>query len=184
MAENDSKTVLTAFQTLRDFEQRSLIHAVGLPEQNLGAGAWSGIAFKLADANLVSEIHDIVEILVFPILTAIPGSQSWVLGIANIRGNLVPIIDLRGYLGGEKTTIKKSSRVLVVKQQEGGVGLLIDEIQGQRHFIDDELSDDGHFDSHMASPFITQEYRKGDEHWGAFDAAKLINNSDFLKAAA
>lgn len=184
MAENESEVVLTAFQTLRDFEQRSLIHAVGLPEQNLGAGAWSGIAFKLADANLVSEIRDIVEILTFPTLTTIPGAQSWVLGIANIRGNLVPIIDLRGYLGGEKTTIKKNSRVLVVRQQEGGVGLLIDEIQGQRHFVDEELSDDGHFEGHMASPFVTREYLKNDVHWGAFDAAKLINNSDFLKAAA
>ena len=184
MADNESEAVLTAFQTLRDFEQRSLIHAVGLPEQNLGAGAWSGIAFKVAEANLVSQIQDILEILVFPPLTGIPGAQSWVLGIANVRGNLIPIIDLRGYLGGEKTPIKKSSRVLVVRQQEGGVGLLIDEIQGQRHFIDEELSDDGHFENHMASPFISREYIKGDVHWGAFDAARLISNSDFMRAAA
>ena len=184
MVDNESETVLTAFQTLRDFEQRSLVHAVGLPEQNLGAGAWSGIAFKVADANLVSEIRDTVEILIFPELTPIPGSQSWVLGMANIRGNLVPIIDLRGYLSGEKTIIKKNSRVLIARQQEGGVGLLIDEIVGQRHFNDEELSDDEHFKDHMAGPFVTREYVKGESHWGAFDAAKLINNSDFMKAAA
>ena len=184
MADNESEAVLTAFQTLRDFEQRSLIHAVGLPEQNLGAGAWSGIAFKLADANLVSEIQDIIEILVYPALTPIPGSRSWVLGIANVRGNLIPIIDLRGYLGGERTAIKKTSRVLVVKQQEGGVGLLIDEIQGQRHFIDEELSDDRFFEDHMASPFVKREYIKGDVHWGAFDAAALISNSDFMNTTA
>jgi twitching motility protein PilI len=184
MAENESETVLAAFETLRDFERRSLIHAVGLPEQNLGKGAWSGIAFKLAEANLVSEIRDVVEILTYPPLTRIPGSQAWVLGIANIRGNLVPIIDLKGYLGGERSIINKSSRVLVVRQQDGGVGLLIDEIQGQRHFVDEELSDDGHFESHMASPFVSREYFKNDVHWGAFDAVKLINNSDFMKAAA
>ena len=109
MAENESEAVLTAFQTLRDFEQRSLVHAVGLPEQNLGAGAWSGIAFRLADANLVSEIRDIGRDsdLIRNSLQHPRLRKSWVLGMANIRGNLVPIIDLRGYLSGEKSHHQK-----------------------------------------------------------------------------
>ena len=61
---------------------------------------------------------------------------------------------------------------------------MIDEIQGQRHFIDEELSDDAHFDSHMVSPYVSRVYLQDDLHWGAFDAAKLVNNSDFMKAAA
>ena len=86
---DESDTVNLPFETLRDYEKRSLVHAVGLPEQASSHWAWSGIAFRLADASLVSEIGDIVEILTYPDVTAIPGSKFWVMGIANVRGNLV-----------------------------------------------------------------------------------------------
>lgn len=173
-----------AFEVLRDFEKRALIHAVGLPEQAIAQGTWSGIAFRLADANLVSEIGEIVEIMTVPRYTKVPGAKAWMLGIANVRGNLVPIVDLRGFLSGERTTIGKYSRVLVVPQHGGNVGLLIDEIQGQRHFLEEEQSEDEYFESHMVSPYVSREYHKGGEYWGAFEVKRLVNDPEFQQAAA
>ncbi|MDX1571458.1 MAG: chemotaxis protein CheW [Xanthomonadales bacterium] len=173
-----------AFDVLRDFEKRALIHAVGLPEQSSAQGTWSGIAFRLEGANLVSEIGDIVEIMTVPRYTKVPGSKSWLLGISNVRGNLVPIVDLRGYLSGQKTTIGKQTRVLVVPQQGSTLGLLIDEITGQRHFLEEERSEDSFFAEHMIAPYVEREYAKGDDHWGVLAVRKLVNDPDFLQAAA
>ena len=47
-------------------------HAVGLPEQAMAHGSWAGIAFKLMDLNLVSEIGEILEILTIPPVTVVP----------------------------------------------------------------------------------------------------------------
>ncbi|MEM9301783.1 MAG: chemotaxis protein CheW [Pseudomonadota bacterium] len=173
-----------AFETLRDFEKRALIHAVGLPEQASAQGTWSGIAFRLAEANMVSDISEIVEIMTVPSFTRVPGARNWMLGIANVRGNLVPIIDLRGYLSGEKTTMDKYTRVLVVPQHGGNVGLLIDEIVGQRHFLDEEQTDEGHYREHMVGRYIEREYVKGEEHWGTFAVGRLVSDPEFQQAAA
>ncbi len=173
-----------AFETLRDFEKRALIHAVGLPEQAAAQGTWSGIAFRLAGANLVSEISEIVEIMTVPPFTTVPGSQTWMLGVSNVRGNLVPIVDLRGFLAGERTAPDKHTRVLVVPQHGGNVGLLIDEIVGQRHFLDEELTDEQHYAEHMVSRYVGREYRKGDEYWGTFTVERLTSEPSFQQAAA
>ncbi len=172
------------FETLRGFEKRSLIHAVGLPEQSLAQGTWSGIAFQVADLNLVSEISDIVEILTVPSLAHVPGSKNWVMGVANVRGTLVPVIDFRLFLNGNRSTQSKYSRVLVVRQSGGVVGLLIDEVQGQRHFLAEEMSSSQHFAENAIGPYLTREYLKGDDYWGAVDFARLVNNSVFMQAAA
>ena len=174
----------TPFNTLRDVEKRSLIHAVGLPEQALAQGTWSGIAFQVADLNLVSEISDIVEILTVPSLTVVPGAKDWVMGVANVRGTLVPVIAFRLFLGGGRTTHTKYSRVLVVQQSGGVVGLLIDEVQGQRHFLVEDLSQAGHYAEQAIAPYLTREYLKGEEFWGAVDFTRLVNNPVFMQAAA
>ena len=184
MSEQAANSQRTPFETLKDFESRSLVHAVGLPQQAMAEGSWAGIAFKLMGLNLVSEIGDILEILTLPSLTPVPGAKSWILGVANVRGTLVPVVDLRQFLGGEKTIPDKYSRVLVIQQQGGVVGLLIDEVQGQRHFLKEEASKDDFFGAQPVAAYVGNEYYKGGEYWGAFEVTKMVNNPDFLQAAA
>lgn len=172
------------FFLLRDYEKRSLVHAVGLPEQALAQGTWSGIAFSVDEYNLVSEIGHIVEILTVPAVTRVPGAKSWVLGVANVRGTLVPVVDFRKFLGGEATVPTKYTRVLVVQQSGGVVGLMIDEVHGQRHFLIEEECDEGQYAERPIARFLTREYRKGDTTWGALDVARLVHNPDFMQAAA
>lgn len=184
MSEQAANPRSSPFETLKDIENRSLMHAVGLPEQAMAHGSWAGIAYKVMDLNLVSEIGEILEILTIPSVTVVPGAKNWILGVANVRGTLVPVVDLRRFLGGGKTAPDKYSRVLVIQQQGGVVGLLIDEVQGQRHFLKEEASGDNFFADQPVAPYVTREYYKGGEYWGAFDVQRLVNNPEFLQAAA
>ena len=106
------------FKLLLDIESRGLQHAAGLPQQAEVTRPWSGIGFKIGDLHLVSAVGDVNEILHFPQVTIIPGTKSWVKGMANIRGSLIPIIDLNGYLGNTTTQMNARRRDMIIKNED------------------------------------------------------------------
>ena len=96
MARRDARTrSAEPFEVLAGFERRSLAHVVGLPEQLDAPGLWRGVGYRVGQRLLASGFDEVVEILPLPQLTPVPGAQSWMLGVANIRGTLLPVVDLR-----------------------------------------------------------------------------------------
>jgi len=177
-------TQLSPFEALADYERRSLAHAAGLPEQIEAPGLWRGIGFRIGARYLVSSINEVNEILTLPSLTIVPGTRPWLLGVANVRGNLVPVIDLRQYIEGERTQVTDASRVLLVRQLGGSVGLLIDEVLGQRNFSQEQRNDAfGEEDDHYMR-FVGENYPLGEVNWGLFSMAALVRTPDFVQAAA
>jgi len=175
---------LSPFEALADYERRSLAHAAGLPEQIEAPGLWRGIGFRVGSRYLVSSINEVNEILTLPPLTIVPGTRPWLLGVANVRGNLVPVIDLRQYIEGERTQLTDSSRVLLVRQLGGSVGLLIDEVLGQRNFSEEQRADALGEEDERYSRFVGENYPLGEVHWGLFSMAALVRTPDFVQAAA
>lgn len=184
MATAADSSVLTPFEVLADYERRSLAHVAGLPEQIEAPGLWRGIGFRVGLRHFVSVIAEVNEILTMPVLTPVPGTRSWLLGIANVRGNLVPIIDLRDFVEGERTVVTDSSRVLVVRQQAGSVGLLIDEVLGQRSFTDEQRADAVGESDERYSRFVGENLQLGDVLWGLFSMAALVRAAEFQQGSA
>src|SRR5690348_17403230 len=98
------------FDILADYEQRSLAHVAGLPEQLDAPGLWRGVGFRVGRRRLAAGFEEVVEILPMPQVTPVPGSQPWMLGVANVRGNLLPIVDLKQFLEGERTVLHEGDR--------------------------------------------------------------------------
>lgn len=179
-----SQTEPNPIAVLRDYERRSLAHAIGLPQELEAQGSWPGVTFRLADAYLVSPLESVGEILALPGLTPVPGAKSWVLGIANVRGNLYPIVDLKAYLANEAIELGKASRVLIVGQEGGSVGLLVEEVHGMRHFMDDEMVQGQTFGDSVVADYIDAEYEKDGVRWGLFNLTRLVSQPAFMQAAA
>jgi twitching motility protein PilI len=175
---------LNPFEILLDYEKRSLAHVAGLPEQLDAPGLWRGIAYRLGDAFLVSSIGEVNEILMFPAITPVPGTKAWMLGIANVRGNLVTVVHLRGFLEGEPFRVTERTRVLVVRQATGATGLVVDEVLGQRSFVDEQLRGIDVYADSPVGRFIENEYRVGQSVWGIFSMSELMRAPDFMQAAA
>lgn len=174
----------TPFEVLADYERRSLAHVAGLPEQIEAPGLWRGIGFRVGIRHFVSVIAEVNEILTLPVLTPVPGTRSWLLGVANVRGNLVPVIDLRDFIEGERSIPTEASRVLVVRQHGGSVGLLIDEVLGQRSFSDEQRADAvGEADERYAH-FVGENLQLGDVLWGLFSMAALVRAAEFQQGSA
>jgi len=172
------------FALLRELEARSRRHARGLPQQVEVKRAWSGIAFRVAGVDLVSDISDINEILDYPQMTRVPGAHAWVRGLANIRGTLLPILDLAGFIDGRLTTPGRDTRVLSVKQGEVSAGLIVDEVVGLRHFFEEEHTGELPRMPEGMQGYLTGAYRHASGHWGVFSMARLAADPRFLQVAA
>src|SRR5690606_41412345 len=109
-----------------DCEPRRLAHVAGVPEQFDAPGLWRGVGYRIGDYRLASAFNEVVEILPLPPITPVPGAQSWMLGVGNVRGNLLPIVDLKQFLEGERTVLHETQRVLIVRQPDGDVAVTIE----------------------------------------------------------
>ncbi|MCR6497255.1 chemotaxis protein CheW [Thermomonas sp. S9] len=168
-----ARLLRSPFLALADYEQRSLAHVAGLPEQLDAPGLWRGVAYRVGRHRLASGFGEVVEILPLPALTHVPGALPWLLGIANIRGSLLPVVDLKQFLEGERTVLHERQRVLVVRQPGGDVAVTIDELYGQRSFIEAQAIDASALMDGRYAHFVERAYRMNDQDWGVFSLERL-----------
>ncbi len=171
------------FALLRDIESRSRTNAIGLPQQVEVRRTWSGIGFKVNGIRLVAAVSDIDEILDYPSMTRVPGAMPWVRGLANIRGTLLPILDLNGFVEGDVTTSGRDTRVLAVHHGDIFAGLVVDEVIGLRHFFDEERTEQLPDVSSEMRKYLTGAYRQGNAHWAVFSMQRLAGSNRFLQVA-
>ena len=184
-ARDDAGLPGSPFEILAEYERLALEHVAGLPEQMSAPGLWRGVGYRIGRQRLASGFEEVVEILPLPSLTPVPGAQPWMLGVANMRGNLLPVVDLKQFLEGERTVLHEGQRMLVVRQRGGDVAVLIDELFGQRSFNEPQLIDAAELDAGGRSdPFIERAYRLGEQAWGIFSLERLARTPEFRQAAA
>ncbi|HEV8695519.1 MAG TPA: chemotaxis protein CheW [Lysobacter sp.] len=181
-------SALGPFELLADYERRSLEHVAGLPEQLNAPGLWRGVGYRVGSHRLASGFDEVREILPLPQITPVPGAQPWMLGVANVRGNLLPIVDLKQFLEGERTVLHESQRVLLVRQPGGDVAVLIDELFGQRSFTEPQLLDaeqiaEAQLSQGRYAHFVDRAYRFDDRSWGIFSLDRLTRTPEFRQAA-
>lgn len=96
---------------------------------------WTGLAFRLGEDGYVVPGDEVREVLPLPTLTRVPGAADWLLGVANVRGELVPICDLRRLSGYPAPVPGRDARVMVFQHPQGPMGFLVDSVHGHRQFV-------------------------------------------------
>lgn len=170
-------------QVLLELETQCRAHARELPRQIEVREDWLGIGFRLGTLRLVAPLDHVVEILTYPGMSKVPGSKDWVRGIANVRGNLLPIMDLQGYLHGEGVVPGRRSRVLVVNHKGVFSGLVVDEVLGLKHFAPEQRTRELPALDAALLQYVHDGFLVGDEFWGVFSMRELAETPQFLQAA-
>lgn len=168
---------------LSSIEERCRKYAVGLPESDQIQSYWEGVMFYVGDDRLIAPLNDIKEILNFPsAITKVPGTKPWMLGIANIRGTLLPVIDLQLFLIGRKTYRSRRSRVLVFQIGGGMSGVLVGEMVGMRHFAKNRaIGKETH--SGKYDRYIQYGFDQDGVIWPVFKLSTLAEDPAFQIAA-
>ncbi|MHC8359558.1 chemotaxis protein CheW [Pseudomonas sp. LS2P72] len=172
---------LTAFELLLQIDQRCRLLAADLPSQPTRQDSWSGIGFRLGEHWYVAPMGEVSEVLHEPRCTQLPGVRPWVKGVANLRGRLLPIIDLCGFFGHELSVVRKQRRVLVVEHNEVFAGLMVDEVFGLQHFAQDSLEPADGLSGAIA-PFIQGQFQR-EQSWHVFSPFALVQSQSFMHVA-
>jgi twitching motility protein PilI len=173
------------FELLRELERRSKeALSAGLAGDS-DAEEWVGIGCLLGSERFLVNRHEVREVMMLPsTVTRVPGTREWVAGLTNLRGQLLPVFDLRAYLGAGSSRGSRSARVLVVNSSETLVGIIVDEVFGFRRFLTSEFSDDKPETKLRCERYLDGSCRRGDDVWPVFSLSKLIAANEFQKAAA
>jgi twitching motility protein PilI len=129
------------FELLQELERRSRAAIAGKSTDELTT-EWVGVGFRIGQEQFVASRDQVREVLMMPEnMTRVPGSKRWMLGIANLRGHLLPLIDLKMMLGSGRTTLRRNTRVISINHRDVPAGLVVDEVLGFRRFMESEFKD-------------------------------------------
>jgi twitching motility protein PilI len=173
------------FELLAELERRGRAVSANTSTDSGQAGEWVGVALRMAGELYLVAREEAREVLGLPVaLTRVPGAKSWVLGLANIRGQLLPIIDLRAFLGSGPTPPSRNTRVIVVNHREIPAGLLVDEVLGFRRFADAEFTAEVPPTVVRCEQYIAGSFRRGTEQWPVIGLRSLLEDPPFSGASA
>lgn len=178
MAEQES-----AFKALAELAQLTRQYARGLPGQVDIQPHWSGIGFSLLGRRFVAPMGQVAEMLEPPSVTRLPGVRSWVRGVANVRGRLLPVLDLATFLGGRLTSHRKQQRILVLEVDNLYAGLLVDQVLGMQHFPVDTFVPQSSDEEPVLKPLVDGSYESDAGRWTVFNLVQLIHDAEFINAA-
>ncbi len=171
------------YQLLWDMDRQARDRADAVPATVVKKEDWQGIAFTLDGVRVISAMDEIRELLPYPdSVTPVPGSRGWVLGLANVRGELLPIIDLQHFIGATPVVLNDQARVLVIRNRGTSTGLLVGAVQGMRHLPVDKRIPDAEFEGALGK-YVYDVFGLADGVWPVFSMAGLVGDKRFMSAA-
>ena len=151
---------------------------------NTGSGSeWYGIAFEVAGVQMVAPMGEVAEILNLPNFTPIPLTKSWLMGVANVRGRLLTLIDLANFLA-LSADVTKSGKIMVIDQKGIFTGILVNQVFGMVYFSESQYQSLELPTTAMAfAPYHHGAFIKDDKTWHVMMPSLLYTNPDYLNAA-
>ncbi|WP_277656593.1 chemotaxis protein CheW [Seleniivibrio woodruffii] len=112
---------MSNLQPVRDLEYGDVNHSDDLEVIQL-------VGLKLGEEEYAIDVLKIQEIIRTVDITSVPRTDSFVLGVMNLRGKVIPVIDLRVRFSLDKMDFDKETRIIVVKFETENIGFVVDEV--------------------------------------------------------
>lgn len=86
------------------------------------------VTFKIGDEEFAVDILQVQEIIKMPEYTRVPNSPRAVVGVINLRGKVIPVLDFRLQLGLEQREADRMTRIAVVEIKSRVIGFIVDQV--------------------------------------------------------
>ncbi len=137
------------------------------------------VTFRLQEETYGINVMQVQEVLRVSEIAPVPGAPSYVLGIINLRGNVVTVIDTRSRFALPPRDIDDSSRIVIIESDKQVVGILVDsvaEVVELRHSEIDSVPNVGNEES---SRYIQGVATRDDTLLILVDLNKLLTDEEW-----
>ncbi len=139
--------------------------------------------FRLAAEKYAIDIMRIKEIIRPQKLTSVPRAPAFVDGMINLRGTVIPVIDLRRRFGLEPTEPDRRSRIIICAIFNRFVGLMVEEVTEVRRYYRHEVKPPPEFIRGTESEFFLAICQREDDLVMVIDLEKLFSSGEIIHLA-
>lgn len=172
------------FDLLADIDARAQRHKLVSDESGDRKQTHSYLSFAVCDQAVLIPINELAELVSSPAIVEVPVMKSWMRGIANVRGSLLPLTDLESFFCQKRQHVGSSSRVLVIEREGSRFGLLVPEVYGIKDIAPGRMSEVESMTRNPLAGFCGQQVRIGGKVWFILDIERLVSDARFLHVAA
>jgi purine-binding chemotaxis protein CheW len=152
------------------------------------AASMQHLSFFLAGEEYALGILQVKEIIEYDTVTRIPSAPAWIRGVINLRGSVLPVIDLAVKFGMPPCTVTRRSCIVVVELSFQGerlvMGMLADSIGQVLEFTPEDVEAPPAFGTSMSAEYLVGMGRSGKKFVLLLDIAKVLSGQELLATTA
>jgi purine-binding chemotaxis protein CheW len=141
------------------------------------------VTFRLADEVYGINVMQVQEVLRVSEIAPVPGAPHYVLGIINLRGNVVTVIDTRIRLGLTTTEVTDSTRIVIIEGARHVVGILVDCVAEVVDLATSEVESAPNVGNDESAKYIQGVASREGELLILVDLNKLLTNEEWEELA-
>ena len=137
------------------------------------------VTFRLEDETYGINVMQVQEVLRYSEIAPVPGAPSYVLGIINLRGNVVTVIDTRSRFGLPASDITDNTRIVVIEVDSQVLGILVDAVAEVVYLRQSEIETTPNVGNDESAKFIQGVCHKNDELLILVDLEKMMTEEQW-----
>lgn len=137
------------------------------------------VTFKLDNETYGINVMRVQEVLRYTEIAPVPGAPSYVLGIINLRGNVVTVIDTRQRFGLESSDVNDNTRIVIIEADKQVVGILVDSVAEVVYLRQSEIETAPNVGNEESAKFIQGVCNKNNELLILVELEKMMSEEEW-----
>jgi purine-binding chemotaxis protein CheW len=137
------------------------------------------VTFHLAGETYGVNVMQVQEVLRYTEIAPVPGAPNYVIGIINLRGNVVTVIDTRNRFGLPGGEINDNTRIVIIEAEKSVVGILVDSVAEVVYLRQSEMESAPNIGNDESAKFIQGVCHKNNELLILIELNKLISDQEW-----
>lgn len=142
------------------------------------------VSFTLDGVEYGIDILQVHEILRIPDITRLPNTPDFIRGVINLRGNVIPVVDIRKRFGYTSIEVTEFTRIIVIEAEGKQIGLFVDNVSQVIRLSDKNIDPPSDLIEGVSEEFITGVGRLKDRLVVILNLANILFESESEKAVS
>lgn len=136
------------------------------------------LTFAVGEQTYGIEIPHVIEIIGVQHITELPNMPDFIKGVMNVRGKVVPVMNIRSRFGKEEIPYDDFTCIIIISIADDSLGIIVDRVEEVINVTPKDIAQTPDYKSVNASKYIEYIVKMNDEIKLVLDCEKLIENRD------